>query len=303
MPPAAGSVFRRISPPERILHANARTNVMEQSLFLQATSAEHSSAPMPRAMLVFAHPDDETVALGARLGRFASALFVHVTDGAPRNEQDSRAKGFAALDEYRQAREEELLCALAVAGLSEVRRERLEIPDQEASLNLTWLSRRLEQLLDEEKPEVVFTHPYEGGHPDHDACAFAAHRACALVGKAENTAPEIIEAAFYHSGPNGVEAGSFLPSAPISAEAVYPLIEEERQRKQARLACFTTQHETLSNFPLVDERYRIAPRYDFSRPPHAGPILYDQFPWGMTSERFCELAREAMEEGAEKPCR
>lgn len=276
---------------------------MEQNLFLLATSAEDSPAPMPRAMLVFAHPDDETVALGARLGRFASALFVHVTDGAPRNQQDSRAKGFAALDDYRQAREEELRRALATAGLGGARRERLGIPDQEASLHLQWLTRRLTELLIQQQPEVLFTHPYEGGHPDHDACAFAVHRACVLLRERAEAAPQIIEAAFYHSGPNGVEAGSFLPSTPTSAEAIYPLTDEERQRKHARLACFTTQRETLSSFPLTDERYRIAPHYDFSQPPHAGPVLYDQFPWGMTSKRFRELAREAMGEGAEKPCR
>lgn len=63
---------------------------------------------MPRAMVVVAHADDETIALGARMGRFQEAHFVHVTDGAPRNEQDSRAHGFAALADYRQARDHEL---------------------------------------------------------------------------------------------------------------------------------------------------------------------------------------------------
>ena len=289
-----------------MLHANARTNLMAQSSFQQATSAEDSPAPMPRAMLVFAHPDDETVALGARLGRFASALFVHVTDGAPRNEQDSRAKGFANLDDYRQAREAELRRALAMAGLGEPRRERLGIPDQEASLHLQRLARRLKELVADQRPEVLFTHPYEGGHPDHDACAFAVHRACALLREHAEPVPHIIEAAFYHAGHNGIEVGCFLPAAQAQDEAVYPLTRNERQRKQARLACFVSQRETLSNFPLVDERYRVAPRYDFSQPPHAGAALYDQFPWGMTSDRFSELARAAeaaTEEEAANPCR
>jgi LmbE family N-acetylglucosaminyl deacetylase len=279
---------------------------MAQSSFPQATFPEDFLAPMPRAMLVFAHPDDETVALGARLGRFASAFFVHVTDGAPRNEQDSRAKGFADLDDYRRAREAELCRVLALAGLGNARRERLGIPDQEASLCLPWLANRLKQLLAEQRPEVVFTHPYEGGHPDHDACAFAVHRARALLRERGEPAPAIIEAGFYHAGPDGVEAGCFLPATEKTAETVYPLTEEERQRKRARLACFITQRETLSNFPLADERYRIAPKYDFAQPPHAGPVLYDQFPWGMTSERFCELARAAeaaTEEAAAWPCR
>lgn len=280
---------------------------MPQNFILDATAAEDSAAPMPRAMLVFAHPDDETVALGARLGRFRPALLIHVTDGAPRNEQDSRAKGFRTLDDYRRAREEELMSALAMAGLRGIQRERLAIPDQEASLQLPRLVRQLEKLLAEQRPEVIFTHPYEGGHPDHDACAFAVHRAVALLrGRGEPT-PAIIEAAFYHAGRNGIEAGCFLPSEkPLGAE--YSLSEEEQRRKQARLDCFPTQREMLRNFPLKYERFRVAPRYDFSQPPHPGKAFYDQFPWGMTSDRFCELARAAHEtihamQEAVRPCR
>ena len=120
---------------------------MSWSLLSQATAQEGSASPMPRAMLVFAHPDDEVVGLGARLGRFRSACFVHVTDGAPQNGQDSRAHGFASIDDYRRAREAELSRALAKAGLQNVRRERLGIPDQEASLQLAWLVRRIERLM------------------------------------------------------------------------------------------------------------------------------------------------------------
>ncbi len=38
-----------------------------------------------RVMIVVAHPDDETIGLGAQLRRFEDALLVHVTDGAPRD--------------------------------------------------------------------------------------------------------------------------------------------------------------------------------------------------------------------------
>lgn len=271
---------------------------MPQNLILDATAAEDSASPMPRAMLVFAHPDDETVALGARLGRFRPALLVHVTDGAPRNEQDSRAKGFPLLDDYRRAREEELTQALAMAGLRDLRCARLAIPDQEASLRLPWLVRQLAKLLVEQQPEVLFTHPYEGGHPDHDACAFAVHRAVALLRGRGRPTPAIIEAPFYHAGRNGIEAGCFPATDEEPVQAEYTLREDEQRRKQALLACFTTQRETLRNFPLAYERFRLAPRYDFSQPP-PGPVLYDYFPWGMTSGLFCELARAAQEETQE----
>jgi len=288
-----------ISQSARVRACTPDAMTMSQDLLERATAPEESPVSMPRAMLIFAHPDDEVVALGARLGRFFSALFVHVTDGAPKNEQDSRAHGFALLDEYRQARERELTQALMLAGIEDAGRVRLEIPDQEASFRLPRLSHEIERLLVEHRPEVVVTHPYEGGHPDHDACAFAVHQAAALLRTRGETAPLIIEGAFYHAGSSGVEAGCFLPDAEKRYELTYQLSEEERSQKGALLACFATQQQTLSGIPLDYERFRIAPDYDFLQLPNGGSVLYDHFPWGVTSAQFCAMAREALE----VPCR
>lgn len=230
--------------------------------------------------------------MGARLGRFQSALLVHVTDGAPLNGEDSRAHGFSSVGEYREARERELSLALGMAGLQNIRRERLNIHDQEASFHMPEIARSLHKLIFEYEAEVVFTHPYEGGHPDHDACAFAVHHAVACLRAEGRPAPVIIEAAFYHAIANGFEAAQFLTPPDNTEEVEYLLTPEELRRKQALLACFHSQQETLHNFPLQYERFRIAPLYDFQRPPHAGPVLYDRFPWGMTSQRFCELAAQ-----------
>lgn len=261
-----------------------------QELFRRAVAPEPSSA-VPRALMVFAHPDDEVVALGARLGNFGSAHFVHVTDGAPRNEQDSRKHGFSTLTQYRRAREKELVAALHAAGLGDVSRECLRVPDQEASFTLKVLTGTIGRILRQHRPEVVFTHPYEGGHPDHDACAFAVHHAVELRPEAER--PLIIEGTFYHVGPRGHQAGTFLATQHPTPSAEFRLTAEERRRKQVLLDLFTTQRETLRGFPLEYERFRVAPRYDFRRPPHAPPVLYDNYPWGMTSHEFVELAREA----------
>jgi N-acetylglucosamine malate deacetylase 2 len=272
--------------------ANDR-HVTVQEIFEAATAPQNATVPLPTSILVFAHPDDEVIALGARLGRFQSAHIVHVTDGAPRNEQDSRAHSFASLEEYRRARTEELRRAMERAGLRGVSSECLGISDQEASLQLLQLTRWLFQLCAEREPEVIFTHPYEGGHPDHDACAFAVHHAVALLGGQMPMPPLIIESTFYHAGPNGMETGNFLPPSSSEREIAYRLSNEERQRKQALLECFTTQKDVLSCFKLEEERFRIAPVYDFCQPPQTGQVFYDQFPWGMTSQRFCELAIEA----------
>ncbi len=242
-------------------------------------------------MLVFAHPDDETVALGARLGRFGSAHFVYVTDGAPRNEQDSRHHGFASWREYRAARLEELNDMLSAAGISSAAHECLDIPDQEAGLQLEPLSARVAELIARHRPEVIFTHPYEGGHPDHDACAFAVHHAVTLSVAREDLPPVIIEGAFYNAAAPG--PGSFLPGVDAALLTEFRLTPQERSRKQTRIDCFRSQRETLRGFPLDCERFRIAPAYDFRSPPHPPPLLYDGYPWGMTSQRFSQLAREA----------
>lgn len=262
-----------------------------EELFARATAPEGDSAlVMPRALVVFAHPDDEVIALGGRLGRFGGAHLVHVTDGAPLDEADSRAHGFRSLAEYRRAREGELRRALAVAGVADVSRECLGIPDQEASLRLLTLTRSVDRLIERWRPEVVFTHPYEGGHPDHDACAFAVRQAVGL--RTGQDGPLVIEAAFYHAGPEGIATGCFLPDWSRTQTVTYRLSPGERARKQAMMDCFTSQAETLRQFSTECEMFRVAPEYDFCRPPQAERVFYDSFPWGMTSGRFCELAAE-----------
>ena len=259
----------------------------------RAIAPEGDGSPMPRAVALFAHYDDEMIAIGARFRRFANAHFVHVTDSAPRNEEDSRACGFASLAEYRAGRENEFRSALNAAGLSDLSYDCLGIPDQGVSLCLAELPFRILRILDEYEPEVIFTHPYEGGHPDHDACAFGVHHAASLRKKRNMPGPLIIEAAFYHSGFNGIETGSFLPTDPPSEEVCFLLSPEEQRRKRGLLACFATQQQTLKYFRVEHERFRIAPHYDFQKPPHAPPVFYDSYSWGMDSHRFSQLAQEA----------
>ncbi len=252
---------------------------------------------MPPALLFYAHPDDETIALGARLGRFRGAHLVHVTDGVPHNENIARAHGLNSLTQYRRARWEEMGNALALAGIAGISRECLEVPDQETSYQLTWLTRRLLLLLRIHQPEAIFTHPFEGGHPDHDACAFAAHHAAALLRFRREPAPIIVEAPFYHAGRlgQGMESGTFLPALPQTHEIVCQLSPQEQQRKQALLDCFVTQREVLRGFSVAEERFRIAPAYEFRRPPNSGAVFYDNYSWGVKSHTFCELAWEAQD--------
>ncbi len=279
------------------------TNYLQLRSALESATAPQNITPAtPRALLVFAHPDDEMVGLGARIGRYGGGCLAHATDGAPRNEQDSRAHGFANCCDYAAGREAELAKALEMAGIPDMERVSFGIPDQEASLALVDLTRRILALIEARQPEVILTHPYEGGHPDHDACAFAVRHAVSACLGCTGDGPQIIECAFYHAGGSGIETGSFLPGPGDPPEVTYDLTPEEQARKRALMQCFSTQTETLSYFSLAQERFRIAPHYDFTRPPHSGPAFYNDFPWGMEAQRFCKLAAQAEAElGGEEP--
>ena len=242
-----------------------------------------------RAAVVVAHPDDETIGCGALLRRFADVAIVHVTDGAPRNLADAEARGFASAADYAAARRRELQRAVAHARVSPDCLVALNWPDQQASVRLVEIATALAELL--AGADVVLTHAYEGGHPDHDATAFAVHGACALL-RRSGRAPAIIEMALYRAGPSGMLAQSFAPE-PGAQPVVIALAAEDQRLKRAMLAAHASQREVLAPFSVETETYRSAPRYDFARLPNGGALHYERFDWGMTGPKWLGLTAEA----------
>jgi LmbE family N-acetylglucosaminyl deacetylase len=238
-------------------------------------------------LLIAAHPDDEVIGAGSRLGSLPSLTIAHVTDGAPRNMYDAGRYGFGSWADYACARQAELAKALKVLSVNGARTVAVGVPDQEAAYRLKELTDRISTLICDVNPDVILTHPFEGGHPDHDACAFAVHAAVLRL-----NGPEIFEFACYHAGPAGIRTGEFL-QASHSASTVY-LTPEEVAMKNRALACFETQRETLALFKPQTERFRVSPVYNFARPPHPGRLYYEQFDWGMTGAHFSHLAARAI---------
>ncbi len=232
---------------------------------------------LPVAVVV-AHPDDETIGAGASLRLLRDLTLVHVTDGSPRNPSDAQAAGFATAADYAAARRQELAAALR-AGLVDARVPPFAaVPDQEASERLDAVAEALRPVV--AGAAVVLTHACEGGHPDHDAVAFAVQAIGAPV----------IEMAGYHAGPQGLVTGGFR-GEPGIAIALAP---DEVARRDAMLDCFVTQRRTLAPFRHADaERFRRGPGYDFADPP-VSPAYYDGFDWRMTSQRWLGLARGAL---------
>jgi N-acetylglucosamine malate deacetylase 2 len=248
---------------------------------------------LPRTMVVGAHPDDETAFAGFRLARLASAQFVCVTDGSPRDGTDAARYGLTP-EAYAHARARELQDVLGSCGIPADHIRILGYTDQEAALHLAEITRLVAALFQQHDVEAVLTHPYEGGHPDHDATAFAVHAAARLLAQQGRRAPAIVEMACYHEGKEGFRAGAFLG---VGADAtVVHLTPGEQARKRALLDRFATQRHTLPWLPVGVECFRRAQAYDFLQPPHAGPLHYERQPWGMTGERFRALAARALRE-------
>lgn len=239
-----------------------------------------------RILVLAAHPDDETIGASSILAAAGEAFVVHATDGAP-NDAALRPPGMDRAT-YAAVRRREVVEALALVGLGKERIRRIGLVDQEACTALPHLVVALAALVDELRPDVLVAQPYEGGHPDHDACAFAAQAMDRLA-----RAPLVrVEMASYHD-----DAGRFAPLELLSpgADVVEVRLSPiERDRKRAMFERFATQREVLAPFPLDVERFRPPPRYDFRRPPHEGPLHYERLGWPMSGARFVELTAAAM---------
>jgi LmbE family N-acetylglucosaminyl deacetylase len=235
--------------------------------------------------LVVAHQDDETLALGARLSHLRRLTLIHLTDGAPLVMRDAQAAGFGTREAYAAARARELDAALAAAGARPERRLGFDVVDQDCVRALPTIIRRL--TADLQGMAAVITHPYEGGHPDHDAAALAVQAACARLGP---RAPVRLEFAGYFLGPDGPRTGVFFEDDGLLCAAD----DADTARKAAALSAYVSQADVLALFRFGPERLRLAPTYDFSQPPANGRSLYDTYGWALTSERWRATAAEAL---------
>ncbi len=253
-------------------------------------------ADPPRTLLLVAHPDDETIGASALLARLGAAADVaYVTDGAPRAMDDALAAGCATREAYAALRRRERGAALALAGVGPARVHDLGAADQEAWRDLAGLARRAAALVDALGAEVVVTHAYEGGHPDHDASAFLARAACGLLAAAGARAPALVECTSYHDDPGApgrLVGGAFRPAAGAGPERAFALDAPARARKAAMYACHASQGRVLAWLPPSDvERFRRAPRYDFAAAPPGGPAWYERLGWAV---RAADVSRAAV---------
>jgi LmbE family N-acetylglucosaminyl deacetylase len=246
-----------------------------------------------RCSVIVAHPADEIVGAGCLISKLVDVTILHVTDGAPADMHDAEAAGFKDVTDYAQARRQECLAALAIANVPEDRVVEFAVKDHCAAHCLADLTKKITTFLQQSGADIVVTHPYEGGHPDHDATAFATHAALRLMKQNGFRPPVLFEMALHPSTDFKAKLPEFLPGS--ERETTTLLLDERAQKlKQQMFACLETQRESLAVSPVGPEKFRQPSAYDFSTPPQGGKLHYENFDWAPRREEWQSLASEAL---------
>lgn len=197
-----------------------------------------------RHLIVAAHPDDEAISCATVLAHAESASVCFLSTGAV-HEAEVQLRLNEREDSWHAAG---WTCA-AMDGQCLSMEVYRYLGDWLALLHL--------KIADY---DAVWTHPYEGGHPDHDSAAWLVQTVCAGL-------PILrMEFASYHSrGDRRDVFGEFWPAAGVEINAV--LTGDLFARKQAALAAYQSQLHILRKYPRWDhEPYREAPVYRFDKP-------------------------------------
>jgi LmbE family N-acetylglucosaminyl deacetylase len=253
---------------------------------------------MTRVLVIAAHPGDETIGAAALLTSLEDCAVLHLTDGVPRDRAFWSPHAPRSPGSYQVQRRAEALAAMALVGVTGPDIHRFGQTDLELADMLPDLARELAHFLAALSPELVVTHAYEGGHPDHDAAAFATWAARQLLSESGLAVPVQLEMALYHSAPGYMVMGQFVACDTVATPQIQCAFQHESlARKHAMLRCYESQRDDLRPFfALTRERFRPAPRYDFAAPPHFGALQYERQGLPVPGELWRERAAHAVKE-------
>lgn len=237
-----------------------------------------------RVLVLAAHPDDDIIGVGGSLGRVREAAVVYLTRG----EGGAARRGMSA-EEYGSLRAAEAYSALYSTGANVSTPHFLGGRDGHTVEQLEPLSRELLRILRAFGPDIVVTHSYEGGHPDHDAARFVAEAAIELL-RRENFSsivpryPGLFEFSSYHrAADGGMATGEFIEgeggARGEAAGTIMRLTMQEQLRRIAALGQHKSQASILRNFLTAHEVLRLAQPVDFQVPPQT-PLFYESVSWG-----------------------
>lgn len=193
----------------------------------------------PALLLVAAHPDDETLGLGATaaalVARGVPVQVVSMTDGEGAYADDPAGRARLA-----EARRDELVTAAARLGLAAP--IFLGIPDGEVAANEERAEIELEALLAECPSGAWCAATWRGdGHPDHEATGRAAAAA------ARHTSAVLVEYPvwmWHWAAPDD-------PAVPWERTRRIPLTGRDIAAKRSALQCFQSQLHGVDGPPLL----------------------------------------------------
>jgi N-acetylglucosamine malate deacetylase 2 len=208
-------------------------------------------------------------------------MVVYCTDGAP--EDPWFWKKYSSRETYAEARRKESLRALSIAGVKGVSFLSNSNPDdfrdQKLHEVLPAAIDSVDRLIRWYAPDSIVTTAYEGGHPDHDCCAFIS----SVVGAAHNV--PVWEFPLYHRSATGEMTFQLFLKLNSTESALKPS-RSEKNRKSDMLACYRSQPD-LDNFVVNEmEWFRPQEAYDFTEPP-AQLINYEMWGWKMRATELC----------------
>lgn len=207
-----------------------------------------------RVLILVAHPDDEVLGLSSLLPRLGNGLLVHATDAATPGDGDPTqltALRFAELNE-----------ALRRLGAEQMQRVRLDLPDGKLVDHAAKAIARVTALL--AGVDLAITHAFEGGHPDHDACALILEAACRKLEDKGVPPPARLEFPLYRLEDGAIRLAAFPPGEPHGSAVT--LTQEQQARKRMALGAFTSQRHVVDHFPLTQEHLRSTPSRDYLTP-------------------------------------
>jgi LmbE family N-acetylglucosaminyl deacetylase len=207
-----------------------------------------------QVVAIFAHPDDEAFTIGGVLSAFADRGASVTLITATRGEQGEIAHpSLATPDILGEVREQELLEAAAILGISSVRfldfrdsgmygTESNQDPAAFIQQSTEAVARKLATILEEIRPDLVITFSEEGAylHPDH------IHIHDSVVATSQS-APDLVPHLYFSSFPREF----FFELANQDHGAFAGMSEERRNRMGQPLSAFTA---VIDVEPFVDRK-------------------------------------------------
>ncbi len=246
---------------------------------------EQLASLLGRTLVVVAHPDDEAVGCGALLQRIREPLILFCTDGAPRGPYFWGK--FGSREAYARLRRQETRNALSKIGVMQVEflppteNPQQLFVDQDLFLYIPQALESITEIVTHLRPEALLTLAYEGGHPDHDTCAFLTW----WIAR-ELVLPAWEMPLYHRAGGSDIVFQQFI--LPEGNEVLFDATPEEVQRKRAMVSAYVSQGDLLSQFNPAVERFRPQAAYDFSRPPHPGTLNYEAWGWPVTGSQLVQ---------------